>query len=111
MNKFLYWFLMIMVLIIINSASIFWIVANFVWAGEYETTIGNKVITFSYSYFDTLANTHKALVFLFMGVGFVLSVMLVKWLFVDTLTQIREKAKEKKKDLYKKFRKEIDNAC
>lgn len=111
MNKFLYWFLMIIVLIVLNSATIFWIVGNFVWAGESTQEIGNKVITFSYSYFDTLTNTHKALVYLFMGVGFITSFMLIKWLFVDTLTQIREKAKEKKNDLYKKFRKEIDNAC
>lgn len=107
MNKFLYWFLMIVVLVIINSASVVWVVGNFVWVGHIDLPNGKEI---DISWFDQLRNTHKALVFLFMGVGFIMSVGLIKWLFVDTLTQIREKAKEKKNDLYKKFRKEIDNA-
>lgn len=104
MNRFLYWALMFLILVICNAATIVWIVGNFVWAETVEWA--NK--TYQISWFDQLTNTHKALVYLFMGVGFIMSVCFVKWLFIDTITQLRDKAKEKKKDLYKKFKKEYE---
>lgn len=113
-KKVLYWFLMILILLGINTSSFVWLAYQFV---------ESKVVGVSYwdvsalkgvpginllpnEYFDIY---EKGLIYVFMGIGFILSVMFIKWLFVDTVTQIREKQKEKRKiQTYEEFKKELE---
>lgn len=112
-KKMLYWLLMFVILVALNTSSIVWLVYNFVPSPQVHdlsmwdiSILKNQLNLLPNEY---LSVNEKGCVYLFMIVGIILSILFIKWLFVDTINQIREKTKEKKDKAYKRYRKELKN--
>lgn len=105
MKKILYWLLIIFSSLVLNSASIVFLVLYN--TGLYTVTEGRRTTT--YSNWTDLTFGEQSAVVIFMVIGAILTVALVKWVFKDTIDRSREKAKEKKqkKDNFDRLLKEI----
>lgn len=99
-NKIFWWMLMIFVLILINASSIVWLVYNFIPSQQvpdislWDLSLLKNQLQLQPSQY--LSPSEKGCVYFFMLFGWVASVFFVKWLFLDTINQAREKAKEKR---------------
>lgn len=99
-NKIFWWMLMIFVLILINASSIVWLVYNFIPSQQvpdislWDLSLLKNQLQLQPSQY--LSPSEKGCVYFFMLFGWIASVFFVKWLFLDTINQAREKAKEKR---------------
>lgn len=113
-KKVFYWIMMIAILIGMNTSTIVWMVYNFLPSPLVPEVslwdIGILKTQLNLSPQQYLSVAEKGAIYLFMIVGGLCSVFFIKWLFVDTIQQYREKAKQKaKKDKsYKRFIKEFE---
>lgn len=113
-KKVLYWILMFVILVALNTSSILWLVYQFIPSAVtpdisyWDVSVLAKTLDLQPNQYFSL--TEKGLIYAFMGVGVIFSIIFVKWLFVDTLHQIRERAKEKRKEMtYEGFKKEYES--
>lgn len=101
-NKIFWWILMIFILILINASSVVWLVYNFIPSSQVPDVslwdlgiLKNQLQLLPNEY---LSPSEKGCVYFFMLFGWVASVFFIKWLFLDTINQSREKSKDKQKD-------------
>lgn len=104
-KKLMWWLLIILIIVALNASSIIWVFTNMVYSDTIE--INNKL--YEFSLWDSFKYWEKGLIYLFMFVGFILSVCFLKWVLQDTLQQHRERAKEKRQRLAEKKIKEKIN--
>lgn len=110
-KKVFYWLMMILILFVLNAATIAWLVYNFLPSQVPEISMWDISILknqLQLSPSEYLSVGEKGAIYLFMVVGAISSAGFIKWLFKDTIQQVREKAKEKKDKAFKKFNKELD---
>lgn len=110
MRRILHWIMIFISCCILNSASIVFVVLYN--TGLYTKTEGRRTIT--YSNWTDLSTGVQMCVVLFMVIGVILTIMLIKWVFKDVLERSREKDKErralkqkKKEDKFDKMIKEL----
>ncbi len=116
LSKIGFWVLMVLILVALNTATIVWLVYNFTPFKDYEISMwdanvlngitiinGDKIQLKPDEYLNI---AEKGAVYLFMVVGGISSAMFVKWLFLDTVKQVREKKKNKN---LKKHLKDYEN--
>lgn len=104
-SKVGYWLLMVLILCALNTATIVWLVYNYIPFAD----IGNgiEVSMWDASMFKSqlspdqyLTVAEKGTIYLFMLIGGGSTIGFVRWLFIDTVQQIRKKKnKEMKKYL------------
>lgn len=98
-NKIFWWMLMIFVLALINTSSIVWLVYNFTPSQQvpdvslWDLSILKSQLQLQPNEF--LSPSEKGCVYFFMLFGWITSVFFIKWLFLDTVQQARDKAKDK----------------
>lgn len=108
-KKIGYWAMMVLIILILNASSITWLVYNFVPSPQvpdvslWDVSVLKNQLQLQPS--EYLSVAEKGSIYLFMMFGFACTAGFIRWLFVDTITQVREKAKEKKKEL-KRFLKD-----
>lgn len=111
-KKVFYWLMMIAILIALNTATICWMVYNFVPSSVLPDIsmwdIGVLKGQLQLAPSQYLSAAEKGAIYVFMVVGAISSFCFIKWLFKDTLQQVREKAKEKKDKAFNKFNKDLD---
>lgn len=95
-----YWLLMGLILIGLNTASVVWLVYNFLPSPQIAELsmwdIGILKSQLDLAPAEYLSVSEKGCIYLFMVVGAIISAFYLKWLFIDTITRFREKAKQKK---------------
>lgn len=113
MRKIGYWLLMLLILIVLNTATIVWLVYQYLPSPQipdlsmWDISILKSQLNLAPNQYLSIAE--KATIYLFMIVGAISSALFLKWLFIDTLTQMRERVKEKSNKTWKKFKKELNN--
>lgn len=111
-KKIGYWFLIFLIIVILNAATICWLVYNYLPSPEmsslsmWDISILKSQLNLSPS--EYLSIPEKATIYLFMIVGAIISACFMWWVFKDTLHQMREKAKEKAEKTFKKYKKQQD---
>lgn len=111
-KKIFYWLMMVMIIVVFNTASIVWLVYNFIPSSQvpeislWDISILKNQLQLQPN--EYLSVGEKGAIYLFMIVGAIISAGFIKWLFQDTIQQVREKAKEKKDKAFKRFNKELD---
>lgn len=110
LSKIGFWVLMVLILVALNTATIVWLVYNFtpfVSAEGFEVSLWDaNLFKAKLSPDQYLSVGEKGAIYLFMVVGGISSAMFVKWLFLDTVKQVREKKKNKN---LKKHLKDYEN--
>lgn len=116
-KKVFWWLMMVAIILLFNTATIVWIVFNFLPVDapnlpvEYQGVISMwdaNIVKKWLTPDQYLSIGEKGAIYLFMVIGATISMLFVKWLFQDTIQQAREKAKEKRDKAFKKFNKELD---
>lgn len=107
-----YWLLIFLMLVIMNAATICWIVYNYI-PSPVDSALSMWDISILKSQLHLATNQYlsipeKATIYLFMIIGAVMSACFIWWVFKDTLQQVRERAKEKKDKAFKKYKKQQD---
>lgn len=111
LKKVLYWLMMVIILIILNTSTIVWMVYNFLPSQQvpevsmWDVSILKDQLNLTPS--EYLSVPEKGSIYLFMIVGALSSAGFIKWLFVDTIQQVREKAKEKRNDINKFLKRDM----
>lgn len=112
---FLFYFLMFLILCMLNTASFVWLVYNFLPSEQVPDLslwdIGILKSQLNLAPSEYLSVPEKGTIYFFMVIGVIFSIFFVKWLFMDTINRVREKAREKVKSAkdWKKFMKESNN--
>lgn len=111
-RKIGYWFLIFMIIVILNAATICWLVYNYLPSpadnalSMWDISILKSQLNLAPDQYLSIAE--KATIYLFMIIGAVLSAFFLWWVFKDTLQQVREKAKEKATKTFKRYKKQQD---
>lgn len=112
LSKIGFWVLMVLILVALNTSTIVWLVYNFtpflnvegIEISLWDANLMKKALDLKPE--EYLNVGEKGAVYLFMVVGGISSFMFVKWLFLDTVKQVREKKKNKN---LKKHLKDYEN--
>lgn len=83
-----YWSLVMFIFIIINLSSLTFVVLNFL-DKEVITLTSGKELTISF--IDSLKNWEIGLIYLFMGIGFLISIFYTKFLYKEIIRKIDKK--------------------
>lgn len=114
-KKIGYWFLIFLIIVILNAATICWLVYNYLPSpymnglSMWDISILKSQLNLSPS--EYLSIPEKATIYLFMIIGAILSACFMWWVFKDTLNQVRERAKETKDKatkVFKRYKKDQD---